>query len=228
MEGQTLDRIARIMAKSTNRRTTLGMAAAMAAAVVGGRFGAESVLAGPGCATSDECDPGMVCEGGFCLYPACYGTGESCSSHDDCCDDNLCLDGICGASTRCGLETEGCGADSDCCPGLACLGGICAIAPPPPPETGGSGSGGTGNGGGTGTNSGGGGQTSGEYLPPQGSAPSGTTSSGVSVAALPTTGSGTAAVDERAWKVVAGIAAAVALITGRKTASSSDSDQSLT
>lgn len=221
MEGQAFDQIARIMAKSTSRRRTLGLAATLAGVALSGRFGGNSVLAGPGCATSDDCDPGMVCEGGFCLFPACYGTGESCASHDDCCDDNLCLDGICGVSSRCGLETEGCSADSDCCPGLVCLGSVCAIAPAPPPETGGGGeSGGTG-----GTGGGSQGQTGGGSVPASGSSTSGTTSSGVSVAALPTTGAGTEAVDGRVWKVVAGVAAAVALVSGRKATASSESDQ---
>lgn len=223
MADHSIDQIARVMATPTTRRRTFGMLGAIVGLIASSRLRDDAVLAAPSCITAGDCHAGMICEGGFCLFPACYETGESCSSHDDCCNDNLCTGGICVPPTYCGFETEGCGSDSDCCPGLACLGGVCAVPAPPPPETGGGtvGGGSTGGGGSTETGNGNtsGGQTGGGGSPESPSAAPGSTTSGVTVASLPKTGSGTSAIDQKVWNVVAGLAAVVALATGRKAVS---------
>jgi hypothetical protein len=196
MEGHRFDRLAVSFARGSSRRAFLAAAVGAIGAGIAGRGSARAA-----CSSAADCDPGMVCDNGFCLYPACLPPGSGCGSHDDCCDDHLCMSGVCSAPARCGLEGEACGA-SACCPGMSCASGICAIDAPPPPEpTGGDTSGGE-SGGSTGR-----------------------TTGGVVVAQLPSTGVAERVDRQGAWGIALASLATVAGLLGVRRQTAIDEDQ---
>ncbi|CAN5646179.1 hypothetical protein BH23CHL5_BH23CHL5_28030 [soil metagenome] len=178
MAEHTFDRIAVALAGGVSRRRVI------AAAI--GAFGAMATrrMTGFACTSSAECSAGMVCQQGFCQFPAYIPAGEPCVIDIPCQDGTYCLpeSNTCGTRARCTTDPGlACDPVAGCCPGLICSSGICIEEPQAPPEnTGGSG------GGGGGTETGGGGSSTGGG----GGAPSGATSSGVLVSSLPSTGSG--------------------------------------
>ncbi|MBX3069222.1 MAG: hypothetical protein KF883_01840 [Thermomicrobiales bacterium] len=180
MSEQTIDRLARAVAMRGSRRRLLAGALGGAGAALITRL---PVGAQP-CQLDNQCSGDFTCQGGFCEAPGCTASGNTCSSNNDCCSELLCVNGVCGVGSRCGREDELCG--NGCCPGLTCAAGYCAADTPAPPENnggGGSGNGGAGGGGSNGGGSGAGGSGGG----------SGTTTGGVAVASLPSTGAGTPA-----------------------------------
>lgn len=191
MQADSIDQLAITVARGASRRKLL---AAMLGAIGAGALSRFEAAAGSSCATSADCSAGMVCDQGFCAFPACYPPGSACSSHDDCCDDYLCISGSCTASVRCVALGGGCGGSGQCCPGLVCSDGVCGPEPTPVPE---------GNGGG---NQGGGGNSSGGG----GGGGGGTTTGGELVLQLPSTGQDPAGHQTGRWAALAGLAAGLA------------------
>jgi hypothetical protein len=203
MDSRRFDELTRTLGHSTTRRRFLRAAGIAFAGIAVSR--SAHITSAQGCADSSECPAGQICGNGFCFYPECWPQGSTCSSHDDCCDILLCLSGVCSTSPTCGLQGAGCGGYGDCCPGLVCAAGACAPEPPAPPAPSQGGNSGGGGGGGT--------------TPPPGSNPvsanggTGTTSSGVTVFALPETGSGPVNGNTSAWMLSGGIIAAAGLLS---------------
>jgi hypothetical protein len=204
MDSRRFDELTRTLGHSTTRRSFLGAAGIAFTGIAFSRSAQRT--SAQGCVDSSECPAGQICVNGFCFFPECLPHGSTCSSHDDCCDILLCLSGICSTSPTCGLQGAGCGGNGDCCPGLICAAGTCAPEPPAPPAP--SQGGGGGGGGGT--------------TPPPGSNPggaasgTGTTASGVTVFALPETGSGAVEGSNSHWMLSGGIIAATGLLLKSK------------
>jgi hypothetical protein len=221
VEAESFDNLTRAFSSRLSRRRTLKLLGLGSVAIAGANVGVSSVSAA--CQSATDCDPGMICDQGFCYIPGCLPSGSTCASHDDCCDDDLCLDGVCGAGARCVLEAESCASSSECCPGMECAGGICVIPIPEPEPNGGGGGTGNENSGGDGgnTSNGGGSDTTGTVPTDSGNATSvASTSSGVAVASLPNTGTGTLSTTSSKWKLFGLVTAGGAALVGLRDISS--------
>ncbi len=179
MAEHSIDRIALALAGGVSRRRVMAAAIGAVGALASRR------MTGLACSSAAECSSGMVCQQGFCQFPAYIPAGQTCVIDIPCQDGTYCLpeSNTCGTRARCTTDPGlACDPVAGCCPGLICSSGICIEEPLAPPEN----TGGTGGGGG-GTGTGGGGTQTGGGT----GASSGTTSSGVVVSSLPSTGSGT-------------------------------------
>jgi hypothetical protein len=159
MDDQRFDRISRVIATSTSRRSALkGIAAALGGGALAAMLGVRperaaaqgTVPPGGSCETGDECTTGLCSEGGFCycVDPAEPQRGCPCDPETEgSCGDNTLVccategGGVC-TPDRLGCDPTGgecsaepgdtCEVDADCCTGT-CMGGFCACADPARP-----------------------------------------------------------------------------------------------